>query len=295
MDSVLLRAFLETADAGSMSRAALQLGISQPSLTLQVQRLEHHLGTQLFRRHGRGVALTDAGVALYPRARRILDEMRATMDAVRREGTERVRRLTVGAIPTIAPYVLPDALRRLRERAADARVDFNEDYSAVLAKMVAEGSLDVAIAALPYAFEHVDTEPLGDDRLVVAVPSHHAAARAGRITLAQLRDAPAVTLDRAHCLGEQVAGFCSSHDVNASVVCHSSQLTTVLELVGAGMGVSIVPAIAASRHNTPRCTYVPLVGHDLRREIVAVWRKGAVRTPEAQGFVECVRDVIRSW
>lgn len=295
MDSVLLRAFLETADAGSMSRAALQLGISQPSLTLQVQRLEHHLGTQLFRRHGRGVALTDAGVALYPRARRILDEMRATMDAVRREGTERVRRLTVGAIPTIAPYVLPDALQRLRERASDARVDFREDYSAVLAKMVAEGSLDVAIAALPYAFEHVDTEPLGDDRLVVALPSHHAAARAGRITLAQLRDAPAVTLDRAHCLGEQVAGFCSSHDVNASVVCHSSQLTTVLELVGAGMGVSIVPAIAASRHNTPRCTYVPLVGHDLRREIVAVWRKGAVRTPEAQGFVECVRDVIRSW
>ena len=295
MDSVLLRAFLETADAGSMSRAALQLGISQPSLTLQVQRLEHHLGTQLFRRHGRGVAMTDAGVALYPRARKILDEMRATEDAVRREGTERVSRLTVGAIPTIAPYVLPDALRRLRERAADARVDFREDYSAVLAKMVAEGTLDVAIAALPYAFEHVDTELLGDDRLVVALPSHHAAARAGRITLAQLRDAPAVTLDRAHCLGDQVAGFCSSHDVNAPVVCHSLQLTTVLELVGAGVGVSIVPAIAASRHNTPRCAYVPLVGHDLRREIVAVWRKGAVRTHEAQAFVECVRDVIRSW
>jgi LysR family hydrogen peroxide-inducible transcriptional activator len=295
MDSVLLRAFLESADAGSMSRAALQLGISQPSLTLQVQRLEHHLGTQLFRRHGRGVALTAAGVALYPRARKILDEMRATEDAVRREGIERENRLTVGAIPTIAPYVLPDALRRLRERASDARVEFREDYSAVLAVMVAEGTLDVAIAALPYAFEHVDTEPLGDDRLVVALPSNHAAARAGRITLAQLRDAPAVTLDRAHCLGEQVAGFCASHDVNASVVCHSSQLTTVLELVGAGLGVSFVPAIAASRHNTPRCAYVPLVGYDLRREIVAVWRRGGVRTAAAQGFVECVRDVIRSW
>lgn len=295
MDSVLLRAFLETADSGSMSRAARQLGISQPSLTLQVQRLEHHLGTQLFRRHGRGVALSDAGVALYPRARKILHEMRATEDAVRREGAARVNRLTVGAIPTIAPYVLPDALHRLRERAPDARVDFREDYSAVLAKLVADGTLDVAIAALPYAFDHVDTEPLGDDRLVVAIPSHYPAARAGRITLAQLRDAPAVTLDRAHCLGEQVAGFCSSHDVDASVVCHSSQLTTVLELVGAGVGVSIVPAIAAARHNTPRCAYVPLAGHDLRREIVAVWRRDSARTPAAQGFVECVRDVIRGW
>ena len=294
MDSDLLRAFLEAADAGSLSRAARQLGISQPSLTLQMQRLEHQLGTRLFRRHGRGVALSDAGMALYPRARRILHEMRATEEAVRREGTDRASRLTVGAIPTIAPYVLPDAVHRWRERASDRRVDFREDYSAVLAKLVADGTLDVAIAALPYAFDHVDIEPLGDDRLVVAVPSSHAAARAGRITLAQLRDAPALTLDRAHCLGEQVAGFCSSHDLNASVVCHSSQLATVLELVGAGLGVSIVPAIAAARHNTPRCAYVPLAGHDLRREIVAVWRRGAVRVPAAQQFVECVRDVIRS-
>ena len=214
---------------------------------------------------------------------------------MRREGAGRVNRLAVGAIPTIAPYVLPDALHRFRLQASDVRVEFREDYSAVLAKLVADGTLDVAIAALPYAFEHVDTESLGDDRLMVALPSHHAAARAGRITLAQLRDAPAVTLDRAHCLGEQVAGFCSSHDVDASVVCHSSQLTTVLELVGAGMGVSIVPAIAAARHNTPQCAYVPLVGHDLRREIVAVWRRDSRRTPAAQAFVDCARDVIRSW
>lgn len=277
-----------------MSQAARQLGISQPSLTLQVQRLEHQLGTPLFRRHARGVALSNAGVALYPRARRILQEMRATEEAVRRESAEHVNRLTVGAIPTIAPYVLPDALRRLRERAPTARVEFREDYSAVLAKLVANGTLDVAIAALPHAFEHVDLEPLGHDRLVVALPSNHPAARAGRITLAQLRDASAVTLDRAHCLGEQVAGFCSSHEVNAPVVCHSSQLTTVLELVGAGVGVSIVPAIAAARHNTPRCAYVPLVGHDLRREIVAVWRRGSVPAPAAQALVECVREVIRS-
>jgi LysR family hydrogen peroxide-inducible transcriptional activator len=295
MDSVLLQAFVDTADAGSLSRAARQRGISQPSLTLQMQRLEHQLGTPLFRRHGRGVALTDAGVALYPRARKILHEMRATEQAVRREGAEGANRLTVGAIPTIAPYVLPDAVQRLRARAPDARVGIREDFSGVLATLVADGTLDVAIAALPYAFDQVDVEPLGDDRLLVAVPSNHAAARAGRITLAQLRDSPAVTLDRAHCLGEQVAGFCSSHDVTAPVACHTSQLTTVLELVGAGLGVSIVPAIAAARHNTPRCAYVPLAGHDLRREIVAVWRRGAVRTPAAEGFVECVREVIRSW
>lgn len=299
MDSVLLRAFLETADAGSLSRAASQLGLSQPSLTAQIQRLEKHLSARLFVRHGRGVTLTDAGRTLYPRARRLLDELRATEFAVRREGAEGVGTLRVGAIPTVAPYVLPAALRRLRMRHSALRVELREDYSAVLARLLLDGALDVVIAAEPYPFEHMDTEVLGADPLVVAVPATHAAARAGRITLAQLRDTPAVTLDPAHCLGEQVAGFCSSHQVLPSVVCRSAQLATVLELVGAEVGLSIVPAMAAARHNTPQCAYVPLVDHVLQRDIVAVWRRGAEQETTVHGharaFVECVREVVRGW
>lgn len=295
MDSTLLRAFLETADAGALSRAARLLGISQPSLTVQIQRLEQHLGAALFTRHGRGVVMTDAGKALYPRARRLLDDVRATEEAVRREGETGGGTLRVGAIPTVAPYVLPDALRRFGARDATVRVELREDYSAVLARLLLDGALDVVIAALPYAFEHLDTEVLGTDALLVAVPSHHTAARAGRITLAQLRDAPAVTLDPAHCLGEQVAGFCSSQQVLPTVICRTAQLTTVLELVGAGVGVSIVPAIAATRHNTPQCSYVPLVEHTLQRDIVAAWRRGATPSTPARAFVDCVRDVVRGW
>jgi len=293
MDTTLLRAFIETADAGSLSRAARHLSISQPSLTVQIQRLEAHLGMPLFNRHGRGVTLTGAGTALYPRARRILDEVRETEETIRRERTEGAGTLSVGAIPTVAPYVLPAAVQRLRARHAAMRVALREDYSAILARLLLEGSLDVVIAALPYAFDHLETEVLGTDALVVAVPASHAAARAGRITLAQLRDAPAVTLDPAHCLGEQVAGFCSSRQVSPSVVCRSAQLATVLELVGAGVGISIVPAMAATRHNTPQCAYVPLAEHSLEREIVAVWRRGAARSPQANAFVDCVREVVR--
>lgn len=293
MDSILLRAFLETADSGALSRAAAQLGLSQPSLTAQIQRLERHLGVELFDRHGRGVRLTDAGRALYPRARRLLDELRETEDAVRREGQEGQGTLRVGAIPTVAPYVLPAALRRMQVRNAATRVELREDYSAVLARLLQEGELDVLIAAQPYPFEHPSIESLGSDALVVAVPASHPAARAGRITLAQLRDTPAVTLDPAHCLGEQVAGFCSSQQVLPSVVCRSAQLATVLELVGAEVGLSIVPAMAAARHNTPQCAYVPLAEHSLQREIVAVWRRGAQRAAAAEAFVDCVREVVR--
>ncbi len=293
MDTSLLRAFIQTADAGSLSRAARQLDLSQPSLTGQIQRLEQHLGTPLFDRHGRGVTLTEAGKALYPRARRILEDVRSTEDAIRREGADGAGTLSVGAIPTVAPYILPAALQRMRARHAELRVELREDFSAVLAKLLLDGALDVVIAALPYPFEHLETEVIGPDALVVAVPAQHPAARVGRITLAQLREVPAVTLDPAHCLGEQVAEFCNSRQASPSVVCRSAQLTTVFELVGAGVGVSIVPAMAASRHNTPHVAYVPLAEHALQREIVAVWRRGAVKSVQARAFVECVREVVR--
>ncbi|HYW50236.1 MAG TPA: LysR family transcriptional regulator, partial [Gemmatimonadaceae bacterium] len=134
MDTTLLLAFAQTADAGSLSRAARDLELSQPSLTAQIQRLEKHLGAALFDRHARGVTLTDAGRALYPRARRILEEVRTTEDAIRREAVEGAATLSVGAIPTVAPYVLPAALQRLRARHAAMRVELREDYSAVLAR-----------------------------------------------------------------------------------------------------------------------------------------------------------------
>lgn len=293
METTLLRAFVATADAGAMSRAARRLGISQPSLTVQIQRLEQHLGAPLFDRHGRGVALTDIGKALYPRARRILDEVRATEEALRRDVAEGFGTLMVGAIPTVAPYVLPTALERLRVRHPDVRIELREDYSAVLAELLHDGALDVAIAALPYAFEHLEIESLGTDALLVAVPTTHPAARAGRITLAELQGAPTVTLDPAHCLGDQVIGFCTSRQVNPTVVCRSAQLTTVFELVGAGIGISIVPAMAAARHYTPRCAFVPLADVPLQREIVAVWPKDRSKSVMARAFVECVRDVVQ--
>lgn len=294
MDSGLLRAFLETAETGTLSRAARALGVSQPSLSLQIQRLERHLGTPLFRRHGRGVTLTEAGEALVPRARRILEEVRAAEETIRpREGVAGV--LHVGAIPTVAPYVLPDALRRLRARDAAQRVSLHEDYSAALARHVGDGTLDVAIAAQPYAFDGLEIEPLGRDPLVVAVPSHHPAARAGAITLAELREAPAITLDAAHCLGHQVAEFCARREVAPSVVCRSAQLATVLELVATGLGVSIVPAMAAAQVAGAGCAFVPVTDQTLTREIVAVRRPGASRRGAAEAFVECVRSVVRGW
>lgn len=295
MNSVLLRAFLQTVDAGSLSRASRALGISQPSLTQQIQRLERHFGAPLFRRHGRGVVPTEAGAALVPRARRILDELREAEEAIRRHDAAPAV-LRVGVIPTVAPYLVPDALRRLRSQHPAQRVSLHEEHSAALMRLLAEGGLDVAIAARPYAFDPaLAVEALGTDPLVVAVPAHYPAARAGAITLGELRDAPAITLDPVHCLSDQVAEFCDRQGIHPAVACRGAQLATVLELVSAGVGVSIVPAMAAARHGATGCAFVPLAEQRLTREIVAVWPPRSARPPVAGAFAECLRSVVRGW
>jgi LysR family hydrogen peroxide-inducible transcriptional activator len=294
MDTGSLRAFVETAAAGSVSRAARRLGVSQPSLSVQLRHLEEHLGVALFERHARGIVLTDAGRALVPRARRILDDIRTAEESMRREVAVGRGTIAVGAIPTIAPYLIPRALERMRVMHPKAQVEIREDYSAALAEALADNLLDCAIVASPYAYDSIETETLGTDPLLVAVPAGHAAARHRRITIDALRAEPAVTLDRAHCLGEQIAGFCTSRQVSPNITCRTAQLSTVFAMVAAGLGVSIVPAMAAHTHADVRHVFLPIQDVPLEREIVVAWRRDRAHSPLALAFAGILRDELRA-
>lgn len=293
MDTTWLRAFVETAAAGSVSRAARRLGLSQPSVSVQLRRLEQHLTVQLFDRHGRGIALTEAGRALLPRARRILDDIRTTEETLRREVAAGQGTIVVGAIPTIAPYLLPPALERLRAAFPEARVEIREDYSANLAEALGDDLLDCAIVASPYSYGAIELESLGRDALLVAVPAAHEAARRGHMSIEALRVEHTITLDRAHCLGEQIAGFCTSRQVAAHVACRTAQLTTVFAMVASGLGVSIVPAMARDAHADARHELVAIRNVPLEREIVAAWRRDRARSALARAFVGMVREELR--
>ena len=294
MDIVWLRAFVETAAAGTVSRAARRLGIAQPSLSVQLRHLEEYLAVTLFERHARGIVLTDAGRALLPRARRILDDIRTTEESLRHEVAAGQGTIVVGAIPTIAPYLIPPALERLRVTHPRARVEIREDYSAALAEALADNLLDCAIVATPYAYDSIELDTLGRDTLLVAVPAAHATVRRGQMTLDALRVEPTVTLDRAHCLGEQIAGFCTSRQVAPNITCRTAQLTTVFAMVAAGLGVSIVPAMAARMHTDARLVFLPIEGVLLEREIVVAWRRNRGRSPLALAFAGILRDELRA-
>ena len=269
-----LRYFVAVADRGGMREAARACHVTQPSLSKQVHKLEAELGQRLFDRSRRGATLTDAGRALLPRAKALLGELSTTLDAVRAEVDAEPARLRIGAIPTMAPYLLPDLIRGLKRRGRDRAIEFHEDLTERLLDAVAECRLDLAIVSTPIDDERVEREIVGAEPLLVAVPAGDALASGEGVSLAQLRDRPAVVLDELHCLGQQVAGFCRARGVGEDVSCRSSQLATVLELVRLGLGVSLIPRMAARGAGL---AFLNVRGKRPTREIAVVWRRGRGR------------------
>ncbi len=279
-----LRYFVAAAEAGSMTLAARRCRVAQPSLSQQVRKLEDGLGVVLFDRVGRGIALTEAGRALLPRARRILAEVGETRDHLRAEVESGAGRLAIGAIPTIAPYLLPPVLAALRTEFPACELVVREDLTAALVEAVVNHELDVAITSTPIEHELVETEVVGREELLVVAPASHPLAAVGRLTPEDLRTQPTVSLHEMHCLGAQIAGFCARAGVRPDIVCRTTQLATVLEFVRLGMGVSLVPAMAAACDGQGERVYLPLAGERPTREIALVWRVGRSRPVASRGL-----------
>lgn len=280
-----LRYFVAGAEAGSMTLAARRCRVAQPSLSQQIRKLEEALGVRLFDRLGRGVVLTDAGRALLPRARRILAEVRETTENLRAEVSHGGGRLVIGAIPTIAPYLLPPVLASLRAEVPSCELIVREDLTERLVEAVVDNELDVAITSTPIDHDLVQTQVIGRELLLVVAASSHPLADEGRMRLGALRDESTVSLSEMHCLGEQIGSFCARAGVTPQVTCRATQLGTVLELVRLSMGVALVPAMVAACDRAPGRTYLRLSRPQPSREIALLWRVGRSRPALGERFV----------
>ncbi len=216
-----LRYFVAVAQTGNFSRAAQRCHVSQPSLSQQILKLERRLGQPLLNRLGRRAALTDAGRLLLDRATAIL----ASVDDVERRlsdgGGLQGGRLAIGAIPTIAPYVLPPALERFARHCPQVELTVLEDVTRNLLAAVMEGDLDLALVALPIADERLHMEPVLTEALLAAVPRTHALARRRKICIRDLGEERFILMNEMHCLGDQVLSLCHAHDCQPTIACRS--------------------------------------------------------------------------
>ena len=286
-----LRYFVAVAETGSFTRAAEREGVTQPTLSEQVIRLEskkHGVGRRLFDRLGRKVVLTDAGHELLGRAQSILAAVDEAERAVR--DSAEGGRLRVGAIPTIAPFVLPAVVGRFAKGHSGVHLQIEEDRTERLLARILAGELDVGIMALPIRDERLHVEKLYSEPLVMALPAKHRLAGKPEVKLGDVVDEPFILLDDMHCFGDQVLSFCRRGGVEPKVVCRGEQIVTLLAMVAAGQGVSVVPEMAAVGDTSPYRVYRPLGKPSPTRTLCAVWHKQRYRPESLRDFVEELKN-----
>ncbi len=292
MELQQLRYFVAVAETGSFVRGARRSSVSQPALSQQVAKLERELKQRLFDRLGRTIALTQAGRALLPRAKRVLSELEEITPSVASE-VKGGGQLAVGAIPTISPYLLPAALDRVLREFPTAQLVVREDYTDALLQALIENELEVCVCSLPLDDRRVSAELLFTEPYLVAAAPGHRFARRTQVSIADLDDEPAVMLNESHCLTEQVQALCRARRVVPRLVCCTSQMATVQELVALGLGVAVVPAMCAADDRSGRCVYRPLAARDSGRPIAAVRRAGREESMLAKRFIDLLRAVHR--
>jgi LysR family hydrogen peroxide-inducible transcriptional activator len=268
MDFDQLRYFQAVAETRSFTEAALRMNLSQPALSRSIQRLEDEFGQPFFARKPRAAELTEAGVLFQRSAAQILRILEDTRAEICDDGES--GRVRVGAIPTIAPYFLPDLLKQFSDAFPRATLAVHENTTDELLKRIKQAELDLAILAEPITEKYVQVERLFEEELWLLLPLGHRLAERKWIRLEDVEEEPFVMLDEAHCLSENITSFCRQRSIVPLAVERASQLTTVQELVALSHGISMIPEMAKRLDRSKRRLYRRYVQPRPTRTVVCV-------------------------
>ena len=292
-----LEYLLAVIDTASFTKAARRLGVAQPSISEQLRKLERELRQPLVDRLPRGIVPTPAGQRLAIHARRILAEVGdATRDAADAVSGKLSGRLAIGAIPTIAPFLLPRLLPKFEKAYPEVELVVTEDTTGRLLDQIASAEIDLAIASSAPPTQHIDVETVADEPLLLMLPARHKLAKSKRVSPDSLADERFVALHEMHCLADQSSRFCLNRELQPPVVMHGSNLATLSAMVAVGMGVSLVPQMMSSSGTCAAkgCTFRPFAGECPTRPLTLIWPLLRHRTLAVRAFGEMARSMLKS-
>lgn len=285
-----LRYAVAVADEQHFGRAAGQCFVSQPALSAQIRELEGKLRVQLFERSPRGVLVTPAGEEVVARARRILHDVDALCEAAAGASDALSGPLRLGVIPTVAPYVLPAAIQAVTEAHPSLELYLREDRTDALVAQLQTGDLDVVLLALPLDRPGITELPLYDEPFRLAMPHDHPLASRRRCSVADLVGQRLVLLEDGHCLRDQALAVCSTAGSAGGAEVQGTSLPTVVQMVGAGLGVTLLPEMTVEREARPVRSVVVRDLHPApTRTIGLAWRSSSARGDAYRRLGELVR------
>jgi len=225
-------------------RAAEACAVTQPALSMQIRDLEKLLGVQLVERRPGEVALTHMGREIADRGEQIFTAARDLVDFAKHGNKVLAGRLTLGVIPTLAPYVLPRVLPKLQANYPQLEIELRETQTKVLIDELARGDLDVIMLALPVTDAGLETVGLFRDPFLLAVPANDPRPKGTRITARDIDQDRLILLEEGHCLRDQALAFCANANRGGTMGLGATSMTTVMQMVANGYGVTLVPQIA---------------------------------------------------
>lgn len=231
-------------------RAAEACAVTQPALSMQIRDLEKFLGVDLVERRPGGIVLTEVGLEVARRGERVLASSRDLIDFARHRGRVLSGRLMLGIIPSLAPYVLPKILPALQGRYPELRLELRETQTKVLIEELVRGTLDMVMLALPVMEAEVETIKLFDDPFLFAVPASDPRPETARVSALDIDPRQLILLEEGHCLRDQALAYCTDSKRDAggfgsgSMGLGATSLTTVMQMVANGYGVTLVPEVA---------------------------------------------------
>jgi LysR family hydrogen peroxide-inducible transcriptional activator len=292
MELYQLRYFLAVAETGNFTKAAARSFISQPSLSQQILNLEEELGQKLFHRMGRKAVLTDAGLKLQESARRIITEVDQTLQELR-ESTGLGPKVTVGALPTVAPFFFPAIMAHCRANDIHLVIQTQEDFRRPLAEAVIEGQLDWALISLPFNEPRLHFEKLYTEPLWCAMSANHRLAQLPNLTFDSLRDENFILMGEASTLTMQIQRFCGDYDFEPRIAHRCTQLATAKTLAAMGLGVMVLPRSARSATDPEGLIFRKFTGAlQPSRDIALVRHRRRHLGRGAEMFAEIARSVV---
>jgi LysR family hydrogen peroxide-inducible transcriptional activator len=277
-------------DHGHFGRAAEACAVTQSTLSAGVKELESLIGVTLVERTRRVVRFTPSGRGITAKARRVLREAEELTDLARAAGEPLVGELRMGVIPTIAPFLLPTLLPRLRRDWPDLKLYLREEPSQAACDALQRGQLDCVLLALPFACGEVESATLFDDRLFVAFPPGEGPAGEADVPPSAIDETRLLLLEDGHCLKDHVLAACNRPELRAEAAMLGTSLHTLVQMVGNGLGLTLVPemAIDAGLLDGTGATARPLKAARGSRRIALIWRKASPREKEFRLLAEAL-------
>ena len=288
-----LKYIIAVADTNHFGRAAQRCFVSQPTLSGQIKKLEQELGVAIFERTNRAVKVTPIGEKILIHARKMMEQSEAMVQLAQAHQDPMAGPLRVGAIPTLSPYLMPLILMPLRQSHPQMKLVLVEETTETLVNRLHNHEIDVALLATAAGEDEFETIALFDEPFWIAHSSNHPFYLQDSITRADLDSTELLLLSEDHCLAQQVMDLCHRKERNSSGVMadlRASSLETLLQMVGAGFGSTLVPALAMRGSWTSGSGVVAreLEFKDAHRRISMVFRKSFPRKQALQAFAEII-------